>query len=285
MNIREQVIEKIGTILDIPPLTSRVIHLISLPEIDETELTAIIDGEEILQRNIVQFANSSTSKGKKKVTTVRNAVAKLGREDLLRIVITHAFEPVIGGAEKSYDLHPGKLWMHSIAVALTAEEIAYSMEIPCPRHTFTAGLLHDIGKIVIGTLIEIDPLPILGMALRERVSIDVAERQVLGIDHPEGGAMLLEKWGLPEAVVRTVKYHHQPDVIKDNRLTVDLVHVSDALCYVCGIGIKGGFLKLCPSCEAVSRLALTTKASEKAASRAKERFEELTGTFEFSSSY
>jgi len=256
-----------------------VISLLSKPEVDITELKTIIEHEPSLASSVLRLANSAYARRYGEIVSIKDAIMRLGTETVLKMVIATGFNPLIAKQARSYDLPPEMLWKHSVAVAITSEEIARKLGTVEPAHTYTAGLLHDVGKIVLGSCLEIDPEPILGMALRERISIDIAEQQVLGIDHAESGAILLENWNLPPSVVEVVRWHHQPDRGVETQLMIDLVHVANALCYVCDIGLTGVRLKMCPSCESVARLNLTSEVAEKAAETAKERIESLLPIF------
>lgn len=88
------------------------------------------------------------------------------------------------------------------AVATTS--LGKEAGIKLPNYAFTVALLHDIGKVVMGNFIDLDPQPILDRAYNDRVPFEVAEREILGIDHAEVGAYLLETWNLPEELIRVV---------------------------------------------------------------------------------
>ena len=107
------------------------------------------------------------------------------------------------------------------------------------ENAFTSGLLHDVGKILLGTFMEVDVEPIVHLAKTELISFNVAEQRVLGIDHAEAGAALLEAWELPELIIRAIRWHHTPEDYEGDPLVVDLVHVADALCLQGAIGAAG----------------------------------------------
>jgi len=98
-----------------------------------------------------------------------------------------------------------------------------------PNHTFTAALLHDIGKIVLGPLVKKQSTAIGDLLRKEQLPFDEAERAILGIDHQEVGALLLREWNIPESIVEAVRWHHQPNDYDGEKLVVDLIHVSEML--------------------------------------------------------
>jgi HD-like signal output (HDOD) protein len=100
------------------------------------------------------------------------------------------------------------------------------------------------------------------MTFQEKVPFEEAERRVLGIDHAEVGGYLLQKWNLPEHLAETIRWHHQPDGFSGETLSVDLVHISDALCLTGGIGAGTDGLNYRLSGEVASRLHLTPEVAE-----------------------
>ncbi len=210
-----------------------------------------------------------------KKPTIRDILSMLGERLVVNLALTALFRPFIREANSSYDLPPDDLWLHSVAVAVTAEELARVLQLEEPAHSYVSGLVHDIGKVLLGEYESAESSSITGMALRERVTIDIAERQVLGIDHGEAGAELLTSWGMPDSMIHTARWHHQPDRFDDPPLLLDLVHIANALTYACRIGPKEPGLIICPSCRAVESLKLTVGVAEEAAGRARVRLREL----------
>ena len=119
-----------------------------------------------------------------------------------------------------------------------------------------------IGKVVLGTFIEIDARSISRSVSARNISFDEAEREILGIDHAEAGAVLLESWGLPADVVEIVRYHHRPDEFDGDRLGVDLVHIADILSMESGIGageMDGLCYRISPGAKARRKLRALEK--------------------------
>ena len=133
-----------------------------------------------------------------------------------------------------YGLSAWQLWDHCVAVAVGTEHLLAGMEVTPPPFAFTSGLLHDIGKIVLGTFVNVNSEDILLRAFEERISFDHAERKVLGIDHAEVGAALVEEWGFSDEIIDVVRWHHEPENASGDLLTVDVVHIADVL------SIEGG---------------------------------------------
>ena len=141
------------------------------------------------------------------------------------MVLCMSVAPLVRQPIKGYDLDSEELWDHCIASAICGELVAAELQLELRGQAFTTGLLHDIGKIVLGTFVEIDDEPIHEIVRIDQLSFDEAERMVLGIDHAEVAAALLRAWNLPDDVVAAVRWHHEPSRADENRRDlVDLMH-------------------------------------------------------------
>jgi len=265
MVTKEQILAKLRSIPSLPTAASRVISLLKDPDVDINELMRSIEYDPGLTSNVLKLANSAYFGGPRTISSLRDAIVRLGMNRIFQLVITSAIIPIARQEVKGYDLQPGKLLEHAIAVAVGSEELAAQLGRRPPAHTFTAGLLHDLGKIVLGTFLEVDVGPIVRMAFEEKVSFEVAEARVLGMDHAEAGAELLQAWKLPESLVQAVRFHHRPAEFKgtaEEVFVLDLVHVADILALESGVGtgVDGLNYSACP--EASQRLKLKPAISE-----------------------
>jgi putative nucleotidyltransferase with HDIG domain len=156
-----------------------------------------------------------------------------------------------------YDLSSGDLWDHLVGTAIASVKLAQTLKIEIPSYTFTAALTHDVGKVVLGTFLEVNAESVRELAYEEKMPFEQAERQVLEIDHAEVGALLLERWNLPEDLVDVVRWHHQPEEYrgKDPR-AANVVHVANVLCLMAGVGAGLDALSYKPSAHAMEQLGL-----------------------------
>jgi putative nucleotidyltransferase with HDIG domain len=211
---------------------------LSDPDVSFDELAKVIEYDPGLTANLLQLANSAYFGWSGKIKTVKEAITRLGTNRIFQMVLCMSVAPLVRKPVKGYDMESNGLWKHSIAVAICAEQLARILKIPNSEEAFTAGLLHDMGKILLGTFVEIDDEPIKELVQNESLSFNEAERRVLGIDHAEAAAELLQYWKLPENVVAAARWHHNPEEADEKyRNIVDLVHVADILCIRMGWGI------------------------------------------------
>jgi len=129
-----------------------------------------------------------------------------------------------------------------VGVALGAQLLARHMHLAQVGLLFTAGLLHDVGKVALNEHVAQEYAEIARRVFTDRISFCEAEREVLGFTHPEVGARLAESWNLPESIINCIKYHHEPETLSTPDALVDAVHLADSVCLVMGVGGGDGGL-------------------------------------------
>jgi HD-like signal output (HDOD) protein len=265
MSIREEVLQRIPEISALPSAAAHVLKLVQDPDAGVGTIMEAIEYDPVLTTEILRLANTAYFAGPRSVGSLREAGVMFGTQRILQLVLATAVFPIARQPLKGYDLPPGQLIRYSMSVAIGAEQLAALCGRPAPNHTFTSGLLSDIGKIVLGTFLEVDAAPIVQLASSEGLSFEIAERRILGIDHAEVGALLLEAWNVPENVINTVRWHHDPDHSEGDHYVADLVHVASHLS--AGFGLGGGIdgLNYRPHESALSRLKADHVMLERAA--------------------
>lgn len=263
MNIREEIIKKIKDVPAFPINSAKIISKISSTESSILDIAKEIETDPTLTANILRLANSAYFAGPKTISTIREAVVLLGINRIHQLIIASAIFPTAGRPLRGYDLPAGELIKHLIGTAIASELLAKELKKEIPPYTFTVGLLHDIGKIVLGTFIEIDVEPIIKKAYDEKLSFEKAEKEILGIDHSEVGALLMQEWHFPNNLIQPVLYHHNPDDSPEEyRLVTDFVHIASNLCLECGIGSGIDGLNYSNNINSVERIGMDMKVVE-----------------------
>jgi len=281
MKCRVEILKNVDSVPPIPVVAMRIVELIGDPEVSLDQLGETIKYDPALTAKVLRLANSAYFASSRSVATIKEALVRLGISRVARLVITSSVQPVISGSLDGYGLEAGELWRHSLAAGLAAGFINEKLGSGSNCEVvFTAGLLHDIGKLVIGSYIDRYFKLIQEKTDREEIAFVTAEKAVLGIDHTELGAAVLAKWGFPAELVTVAKWHHQPGRADEHRDLVDLVHLADVISMMMGIGIGFDGLQYIPSADSMSRLGLKTESLELVACRTIEAVEEITEMFE-----
>lgn len=262
MTMRAEILAKIDEVEAIPSSATQAIELLQDDAGNIDEIAAIVQHDPGLTANLLRLCNSVRFGGRTKFNSVKEAAVRLGNRRILQLIMTTSVGPLIRQPLKGYDLPPGELWEHSVAVAIGTERLANALDLSTEPAAFTAALLHDVGKIVLGTFLAIDAEPITKLAFRDHVPFEKAEHHVLGIDHAEVGAVLLERWQLPANIVDTVRWHHEPERATVDRQQTDLVHVADLLAMGSGIGTGVDGINYLASPEVKERLKLKAQLLE-----------------------
>ena len=197
------------------PISTGAMQLVSLlgqPETSNEKVIEIIKQDSVLTAKLLCACNSPALGLKAPIASVDHAVLVLGHSHILRTVTALAFRGPLDVPLLGYSLGAKALWHHSLTAAVAAEmAVASGLSVGLDSSTaFTIGLLHDFGKLVTTQFLARQAL----VAARERFtqgrSSVEAEREVLGTDHAEVGAAVLDLWRLPAQIVEAVALHHQP---------------------------------------------------------------------------
>ncbi len=259
---RETILEAARKVEALPAAVTEALAIVQDPNSSMTDLARSIEFDPGLTSNVLRLANSAYFGGGN-ISSLRDALVRLGQRKLFQVLLTSSLAPLAGKPLRGYSLPAGHLLAQSIAVAIGTECLPVALGRPVPGFAFTAGLLHDVGKIVMGSFLELDAKPVLQYAEAKGVPFDEAEREILGIDHAETGAALLNSWRLPSEIVDAVRWHHQPEAYPgEDPFVTDLVHVADLLTIECGIGTGVDGLNYRPSQAAITRLNVNQQAAE-----------------------
>ena len=261
---REMIIADLTTVPAMPSSITRVLSMLQDPEVEIRDLVDAIELDPGLTANLLRWANSAYFSSRMEITSVRDASVRLGLKRMNQLIITSVVAPIVGKKIQGYDLPPGSLLEHSVATAIGTNALAEQLRIELPDYAYTAGLLHDIGKIVLGNFIKVKAEPIVNLARQEGISFVEAERLVLGIDHAEVGSILLERWNIPNVIAQVVRWHHAPESFEDAQRVLDVVHVADCFSTQSGLGVGIDGLRYQPCEASVDRLHLTPRLVESA---------------------
>ena len=244
--------------------TRKIMTLLSSSNVEISEVVKIIEYDPSLTSNVLKLVNSAYFGLKSEVTSIKQAVVLLGLNQIYRIVIAVSFSSLMNRPIPGYELPSGALWKHCVSSAIASEAIAKMVKSNDTDVLFTAALLHDIGKIALSTFVNEYFSLIEEEFQKTGESFEIVERKVLGIDHAEAGAIILQNWGIPEQLSLPVRWHHSPDDCDNPAYIrrVDIVHMADSLCMTGGLGIGRDGLQYRPSINVLKRLNFKNETLE-----------------------
>src|SRR5262245_3460436 len=197
-------VEQTTSIATVPHIVASLGALMDVPSPSTADIAEEIGKDQVLTAKVLKVVNSGFCGFSRPVTTIRHALVMLGL-DVVRTLVSGA-SIIDVFAERSGMLEG--LWEHSVATARASHGIAAAVGIDKPEEVAVAGLLHDIGKLIIAECFP-DASPTIRRMVGDRgCTILEAETSVLGVGHPEIGMWLLKKWSLPSKLVYPVAYHN-----------------------------------------------------------------------------
>ncbi len=262
MSKKKEILKAIKNIEALPSASLELVKKLQNPDIEVRDIVKIVERDPGLTANILKTANSAKYSSGNKIDNIQTAIVRIGNSILYRTVVGSALKPIASKQIKGYDLSSKSFWEHSIGVSVGTEILAKILKKKIPDYIPTAGLLHDVGKIVLGTFFNVDTKDILKLAFQENIPFNEAEKEVLGMDHAEVGAELLHSWKFSDNLINAVRWHHQPDKAEQNDIGIDFIHAVDSLCMMAGFGIGEDGLNYRPNDDVFKRLELSGNISE-----------------------
>ncbi len=238
--------EKIIGLPTLPIVVTRLIDLVGNPKTSAGDLDHLISADQALSAKILKVANSAFYGFPRRIATVKLAIVVLGFEAVKNIGLSVALLDRFpeGEAHELFDRR--QFWTHAIGCGAAARLLARRLRYRLEAEAFVAGILHDLGKLILIEYFQEKFLSAVRLARSENLYIARAEEMVLGVTHAEVGGWLAEKWNLPKQLVSVISRHHgpfpDPDGLDAAERPLDLtciVHAADALCRSRGIGNSG----------------------------------------------
>ncbi|GAB4175811.1 MAG: HDOD domain-containing protein [Calditrichia bacterium] len=203
-------IQSISKLSTLPVIAAKVVSMVENPKTTASELGKVISTDQALTSRILRLANSAYYGFPRKISTLTLAIVVLGFSTLKDLVLSIS---ILGNfkTDKEHELFdPALFWEHGFTVAIASKIIAEDMRMSAKGEAFVAGLLHDIGSLVLFEYFHDEFNKIVETAKTEKLNILEAEKKVLGINHATIGGWLAESWHLPETLYQTIAYHHNP---------------------------------------------------------------------------
>lgn len=272
--------EILGRVQSLPTLPSSVARLAALigdPRAGAREFEAVIRPDPALTTNLLRLANSAYFGQCREVDSVRQAIAIMGLKRVFEVAASVSFARVIPPALPGYGIGTKGFWTHSVAVGALAERLARELGQEAPGLLFTAGLLHDVGKLAISSFLMDESAQVRARLAEGRIPFVAAEQAVLGTDHAEVGLAVVESWGLPPAIGVAARWHHHPCAATnaEETLLASLVHAADCLAHLLGYGADVGEMRREVDRRVVELLDLRPARLEKVACETMSEIDEM----------
>ncbi len=217
-------VRRVNQLAPLPAVAFRVLQLAEDERASAQDLASAIASDQALTAKLLRLANSAYFAAGREITTVRDAVVLLGMSEIRRLVLTTALMGRFDG--DSGVLSIASFWGHALAVGMVADVMARHTGLATPEEAYTAGILHDIGKLVMAQYAKEHFDATATLATTRGIPMERAEAEVFGFNHAQLGRHLCETWRLPAALAVAIADHHAPPGASDG-LSYVVAHAND----------------------------------------------------------
>lgn len=200
------------------------------------KIGAIIEKDVIMSAKILQVVNSAYFGLSSRITRPSQAVVVLGMDTIRSLVLVANIFSEYDNMKNVYEFSVESIWNHSVVVSNYSKSIIKheGADSAMEEVAFTAGMMHDVGKLILATNLPEEYEEVLSIAFERSIPIEFAEEQIFGATHAEIGAYLLGLWGLPDYVVYSVAFHHNPFKCDKEEFStlLPIIHVANAFSHL-----------------------------------------------------
>ena len=279
-DILGKIMLKVSYFPSMPKAGVKLMGLLKKKDVPIADIERIARQDPGLTANVLKLANSAYFGVPSKISSLKQAIISLGTRRFYQIAFAACMSDTMDKEIEGYDMPPGDLWRHSIAVSKTAEAITKYLKMTDEIDFFTPALLHDMGKLVLGIFVK-DEFQAINNIAAKGVPQVMAENMILGIDHAEIGAQVLASWSLPIEIVNAVRWHHIPERMKTSNMQAEIVYLSNLLCQKQVEDESHMGQDIGPSSVVLDRLGLTMKQYDIISDRVSNWINELSDSLNF----
>lgn len=221
----------------LPMIFHKLVEVINDSRSSASDVAEIISNDTDLSARLLKLVNSAFYGMRSKIDTISRAVAIIGSNQLVSLAMGISVIQVFKGIPEDI-IRMQDFWTHSLGCGLSARILASYHKTPNTERFFVAGLLHDIGRLVIFKCLPGYAKATIDTARRENILVRKAEAQVLGFTHEKLGGILLKRWKFPVSLEKNVRFHHVMDAAP-NRLEAAIILFADAMVHALELGSSG----------------------------------------------
>ena len=221
----QDLIIDVSGLVSLPEVCVKIGELSRDPNASAAQFGKLISQDAALTVRLLRIVNSAFYRFPSKIETVSRAVAIIGQRDLHNIVLAASVSSVFDRV-KTHLIDIDHFWRHAVYTGIVARIVAQHNRVLHPERLFVAGLLHDIGRLLLCYRREQEMRHAIAMSLSEDMPLYQAEERIIGFSHADVGAELMQNWNLPESLQYTTRLHHAP-VFSEFPLECAIIHLAD----------------------------------------------------------
>lgn len=264
MHTAKNLVEETIELVSLPDVYTRLRDVIASPNSSMSDVAQIIAHDPAIMARLLKLVNSSFFGLATKVDTMTHAINLLGTQQVHDLVLaTVVVDSFSGFNNDSFNIYD--FWFNGVYCAVSARLLAYHCEGLDTERPFVAGLLHNIGHLVMYQKIPDESQSAAELAVQKELDLYVAEREVFGFDYAQVGAELMRKWDLPKSLQEITEFHVEPGKADGFKLETAIVHIASAITHnaLSDIPVSADTLVVNPVCWDLTGLSIDDMADLK----------------------
>ncbi|MBW8889923.1 MAG: HDOD domain-containing protein [Fibrobacteres bacterium] len=235
----QRIIQDLGQIPTMPTIAAKVMQIVNDPHSSAEDVAKFISRDVALTSKVLRLANSAFYGIPRTISSVNSAIVILGFNTIRSLVLSASVLKVFPQKPGLVRFDRKAFWKHSFMVGIASRMLAQiyrKKKLVDMETAFSAGLLHDIGKIILEQFSNEDYLPVLNAAKEKGLPLVMVEKSILGMSHADVSGMLVDKWQMPNELKGPIVFHHSPLEDKTAQDMACIVHFANHLCHLKGSG-------------------------------------------------
>ncbi len=226
---REELDRAFASIKPIPQAAIKVMRMLDEEGSSFKEIANEIRKDQIITASVIRICNSALFKGSATIDTLDDALIILGRDVLVKSILLAAINNYFSQAGSGYALCYGSLYHHAVSSAIIAEKLARKSGKVRPQTAYTAGLLHDIGMVVLDQALASSAPLFYRNIQKTKANVLEVEKQIFGMDHCEAGKKLARQWSFPESLIDCISSHHTPEKTRTSPRLSHIIFLTELI--------------------------------------------------------
>ncbi len=237
-------IREVGNIPTLPTVATQVMSLAADPNSNISDIAEVIETDQALATRVLKVVNSSAYAAREKISSIQRAVVHMGLTEIRSITIGLSVMQMFPGRPGLAGFDREAFWNHCLSTGQLAKAMALRLGYNFQGDDYTAGLLHDIGKILLDQYFQDDFVDAIQESRDRGIPLHQAEAKFIGGTHFQVGAWLVKRWRLPPSIYDVVAHHHAPSAAKENREIIAVVFMANILAQAKGLGFGGNIYRV-----------------------------------------
>ena len=277
MNSPRELLKGYVEISSLPQVYVRLNEAVNNPRASMSDIARIISEDSGLTARLLRIVNSAFYGFPSKVESISRAVTILGTHELRALALATSVTTMFKGIPGDL-VNMDSFWRHSIACGVAARILATYRRVPNAERFFIAGVLHDVGRLVMYMKIPDQSREAIMRSKEVHEPLYMAEREVIGFGHSAVGSLLLEAWKFPPGLEEAVGFHHNPNGAGRYPIEASIIHIADIIVHAMQLGANGEQFVPPLEPEAWERVGLPLSILSPALAQLENQFDDVVNT-------